>query len=337
MRRVVVPSADSRIRPGPTPTFAIVIAAYQAAETIGAAVASALAQTAPADEVIVVDDGSTDDIAGALIPYRDRITLIRKKNGGGASARNTGLREASADFVAVLDADDTYDPRRLEALAELAAERPDLDIITTDAYFVVNGERVGRFNRDNPFDVLDQRRAILWSCFIGGWPAIRRLRALECGGFDEALRIAYDWDCWLRLIFAGAKAGLVDEPLLDYHVRADSLSANRAKSLRERVTLLEKAVRNPQVQPDERRAAADALRHHRRRAALAEAQMCMAAPTGHTRRALVRLGCERGVPIRTRGRILAAAAVPRMGTRILAEQTTRLSPSSVQEAEPPAD
>jgi cellulose synthase/poly-beta-1,6-N-acetylglucosamine synthase-like glycosyltransferase len=74
-----------------SPTFAIVITAYEAAEVIAGAVASALAQTRPAEEVLVVDDGSTDDLPGALAPYRERIRLVRKENGGGASARNAGI------------------------------------------------------------------------------------------------------------------------------------------------------------------------------------------------------------------------------------------------------
>jgi glycosyltransferase involved in cell wall biosynthesis len=235
------------------PTFSVIVPTYESASTVGAAVASALAQTRPALEVIVCDDGSTDDVEGALAPFRDRICLVRKSNGGGASALNHGTHIAQGEFVAILDADDVYDPGRIEALGDLAAARPDLDIVTTDAYFEIDGEIVGRFNGTTPFVVNDQRVAILRSCFVGGWPAVRRRRVLAAGGWDESLRIGYDWDCWLRLILDGARAGLVDEPLMSYRLHPGSLTFDRIANLRARVQLLEKAQSHPTLTRRERR------------------------------------------------------------------------------------
>jgi glycosyltransferase involved in cell wall biosynthesis len=165
------------------PTFSVVIPTYQSADTIADAVRSVLGQTRPAHEIIVVDDGSTDDLDGALEPLLEQITLIRKANGGGASALNAGARQATGDFLAILDSDDVYLPGRLSALAQLAAAQPGLDLLTTDAYFVVDHERVGRFNVANPFPVDGQRETILERCFIFA-PAIRRSRLLEIRGFD---------------------------------------------------------------------------------------------------------------------------------------------------------
>jgi cellulose synthase/poly-beta-1,6-N-acetylglucosamine synthase-like glycosyltransferase len=252
-----------------TPTFSIVIAAYQAVGTIGAAVESALAQTLPPHEVIVVDDGSTDDLEGALEPFGEAIALVRKENGGGASARNAGLAVATGEFMAILDADDAYDPRRLEAIAKLARERPGLDLLATDARFVVNGRAVGRFLEHNPFPVGDQRTAILASCFPGGWPAVRVRALREVGGFDERLRIAYDWDCWLRMVLAGSAAGMVEEPLYDYTLHGGSLASARVASLWERVAMLEKAAGNPSLRPAERPALERSLSIRREQAARA--------------------------------------------------------------------
>ena len=272
------------------PTFSIVITAYQAAETVATAVESALAQTHPALEVLVVDDGSTDDLAGALAPYAERIRVVRRENGGGAAARNTGAESARGDFMAVLDADDAYHPRRLEAIAELACARSELDLLTTDARLILGGEEVGTFAAATPFADVDQRASIFDTCFVGGWPAVRLSRLESIGGFDESFRIAYDWDCWLRAILSGAEAGFVDQPLYDYVLHDGSLSANRVASLWERARLLEKATRDPNLRDEERPALDRAVRMNRSRAATAE----------------VRASLYRGAPRLPPGRLVAA-------------------------------
>lgn len=295
------------------PTFSIVITAYEAADTIAAAVESALAQTRPAEEVLVVDDGSNDDLDGALRPYTDRIELVRRPNGGGAAARNTGAEAAKTDFMAVLDADDAYHPRRLEAIAELARQQPDLDLVTTDARLLAQGEPVGTFAGYTPFVWEDQRTAIFETCFVGGWPAIRLSRLEAIGGFDESFRIAYDWDCWLRCILDGARASFVDEPYYDYVVHSGSLSASRAPSLWERARLLEKAERNPALRPEERPALERALRMHRSRAVTAEVQEALYGD--RPRGKLARQAMARRLEPRTRLTALAAVVAPPLARR----------------------
>jgi glycosyltransferase involved in cell wall biosynthesis len=290
MTDFLVPTPKAALARGPVPSFSIVIRTYNSTATLPEAVASALAQTAPALEVIVCDDGSTDDVAGALSEQRDHIRLLRKPNGGGASALNHAARAAVGDFVAILDADDVYDPRRIEALGLLAAERPDLDIVTTDVHLEVEGARVGSFNASTPFVVDDQRAGILRSCFVGGWPAVRRERVLAIGGWDESLKIANDWDCWLRLIFDGAAAGLVNEPLMSYRIRDRSLTSDRLASLAERIVVLERARKQPSLTPDERRLLGASIRWQRSRLRL---ESVRAASEG-TRRPL-RLGALRAL------------------------------------------
>lgn len=205
---------------------------------VGRAVESALAQTAAAHEVIVCDDGSTDAPEKALESVRDRIVLLRKPNGGGASALNHALAAATGDLVAILDADDVYDPGRVAAIATAAASRPDLDIVTTDAWLERDGVRIGTYSGANPFATSLQQEAILETCFPGGWPAVRRTRLLDVGGWNESYRVAYDWECWLRLILTGSSAGMVDAPLMTYHVHEGSLSADKVLSMQERLRML---------------------------------------------------------------------------------------------------
>jgi glycosyltransferase involved in cell wall biosynthesis len=296
------------------PSFAIVITAYEAAATIGAAVDSALAQTRPAEEVIVVDDGSRDDLAAALAPYGEQVRLLRRENGGGAAARNTGAEAARSEFMAILDADDTYEPRRLEAVAALADERPELDLIATDASFVVEGAKRGTFLEHNPFPRSNQRRGIFERCFPTGWPTVRISALREAGGFDPQMRIAYDWDCWLRMILAGSAVGMVEEPLYNYILHGGSLASSRLASLRERVVLLEKAQRNPNLRGPERPALERWLGVYREQVARGAIE---AALHGDGSRAeLPRLLRSRGLSLRTRCLAGLAATAPPLARRL---------------------
>jgi len=316
---VLAPTPGDGIEPlSAPPTFSIVIPAYQAAETIGAALRSALAQTHPAHEIIVVDDGSTDDLDAALAPFADSITLVRKENGGSASARNAGAAVATGDFLAILDADDSYHPRRLEALAHLASARPDLDLITTDARFMAGTEPVGSFLAHNPFATSGQRAAILASCFVGGWPAVRLARLREVGLFDESLAVGHDWDAWLRLILDGSLAGMVDRPYYDYQLSSGGLTSRRIASLWDRVRLLEKARANPELEPGERAVLRASLRNHRSRAVLAEVQESIYG-SGRRRRLPRRAAC-RGIAPRARLAALLTLIAPPLARRLVPDE-----------------
>ncbi|HEU0304871.1 MAG TPA: glycosyltransferase family A protein [Gaiellaceae bacterium] len=298
------------------PSFSVVLPVYDAADTVAEAVESALDQTVPPLEIIVVDDGSTDDLDRSLEPYRGRIGLVRQENGGCAAAFNAGLWRARGDFVAQLDADDAFEPERLAALGELAAGRPDLDLVMTDTFLEAGGRVVGRYCEETPFAVEDQRLAILRQCFVF-FPAIRREVLVAAGGHDETLRLGPDWDCYLRLILAGSRAGLVDEPLYRYRISSQSLTGDRAAALAYRVRVLEKAASNPDLRVEERPHLRRSLDYHRRRALLAEAEAALRAGDSGARHATLALVRARGVGGRTRLKALAATVAPRWAGRRL--------------------
>jgi glycosyl transferase family 2 len=316
LRKTVAPPPVRALEPRPAPTFAILIPAYQAASTIVECVESALAQTLPAQQVTVIDDGSTDGTGNALSPYRDRITYIRQENRGKAAALNDGTRRATAEFVSILDADDVYAAERLEALAELAAARPDLDILMTDAHLEVDGEIVGRFCDHTPFADVRQSVAIFEDCFIA-WPALRRTSLIELGGFDESLRVAQDWECWIRLLHGGCAAGLVDEPLMRYRIGAESISSDRLAGLRARVHILELASQLD-LSPEEREALEHFLARRRGRVLVAEAEQALRARDPDARRRSVTAALAPGMPVVSRLKALAAAVAPRTAARRLA-------------------
>jgi glycosyltransferase involved in cell wall biosynthesis len=303
--------------PPPRVTFSVITAAYQAAATIGAAVESVLQQTYPALEMIVCDDGSTDSTAEALEPYKDDVTVVRNPHRGPGATRNAALRVASGDFVVILDADDVYEPRRLEALVELIQRRPELDIATTDAYLERSGTVVGRFyNESFRFPEEKQRAEILRRCFLFA-PAVRRERIEAVGGFDESVEVvpAEDWDCWIRLVLDGARAGLVDEPLVRYRLHAGSLTANRARSLRARVTVLEKAATRSDLTDEERRGLEASIVRRRRAAIVAEAAAAAAAGAPDMRARSLAMLLTRGVGPRDRLRAAAGVMSPRIVIR----------------------
>ncbi len=324
MRAFLAPPPERSVEPGGAPpTFSVVVAAYQVADVVADALESIRGQTAPPLEVIVCDDGSTDALEDALAPYRDEIVLVRKSNGGEASAKNAAAARASGDFVVILDADDAFLPTRLEALAELAQLRPDLDILTTDAYLVAGGRQVRRnYDRRWPFEVADQRRAILQRNFVFGHAAVRRERLLEHGGFDESILWSTDWDLWLRLILDGSRVGAVDEPLALYRLRETSLTARRRELALGKISTLEKAARSDRLQPGERAVVEASIAAHRRELLLLDARAAVAAGDRDARRRAL-AAARNGSRARDRLQALAMAAGPGLSRRLLNRQAER--------------
>jgi len=308
---VVAPVPTVPTSAGGRPSFSVVIAAYQAAGTVGAAVESALTQTYSPLEVIVCDDGSTDDIAGALQSYRGRIRLIHKDNGGESSAKNSAAAVASGDFVVLLDADDSWMPRRLEALAALSVARPDLDILTTNATVMVNGEDAGPYYPlRTRFDVDDQRIAILGSNFVFGSCAIRRYRWEGLGGFDESLRIAADWDLIQRLILTGSLAGVLDLPLARYNLSRASLSGDEVGLWRHRIELTRSALVRYQLRPAERQVCNRQVAHYERELRLAQARRAVREGIPDARRLSIAVVGSPDYGLATRAKALTAALLP---------------------------
>jgi glycosyltransferase involved in cell wall biosynthesis len=320
----LAPPAVSPVAPGPRPTFSVVIAAYQVADVIHQAIESALAQTVPAHEIVVCDDGSTDDLERALAPYRDRILLLRKEHGGEASAKNAAISAASGDFVVILDADDVFAPERLDALGALAVARPDLDILTTDAYLETDAGVVRRcYTRYWRFETVDQRRGILERNFILGLAAVRRTRLLEQGGFDESILWTTDWECWIRMIFDGSRVGAVMQPLARYRVRETSLSAQRAQLVQGKIRTLDQTSASIELTDTELQTLRRALAAYRRELALAEARDAAASDDPSARQRALSLIRARHVGLRARLTAAAIAGAPKLSGRMLRRLNAR--------------
>jgi glycosyltransferase involved in cell wall biosynthesis len=231
----------------------VVIAAYQVADVIADAIQSVLDQTLPPHEVIVVDDGSTDEIEAAVGRFGSHISFLRREHGGAAAAMNAGAWAASGDYVCFIGADDVFAPERLEALGDLAVARPDLDVLTTDAWISLHGQVFRRFHDETfPFEAANQRQAILERNFVFGHTAVRRERFVEVGGFDESIRWTSDWEIWARMILGGSGVGLVNEPLATYRLNENALSAKRLQQARGRLLTCSRILDHPSLTAEER-------------------------------------------------------------------------------------
>jgi glycosyltransferase involved in cell wall biosynthesis len=254
------------------PFCSVVIPAYQAAEFIAQAIDSVLAQSYRDFEVIVVNDGSTDDTAGVVRNYNGRVRYIEQDNGGPAVARNTGIAAARGDMLAFLDADDWWAPNRLERCVEELLAQPDIDVVTTDA-FLVEGDTptANRWYGDlgnYEFPPPAQQLSSMIDCnFMFTSTLLPRALVTRVGGFDPAYLGTEDYDLWIRMLRAGARFALIREPLSYYRVRSESLSRNRARQWAQHLSVLERHL--PELWPTGVRTSA-ALYFQIARAATAE-------------------------------------------------------------------
>jgi glycosyltransferase involved in cell wall biosynthesis len=207
------------------PLVSVVIPAYNAARWIAETLESVLAQTFQDFEVIVVDDGSTDDTA-AIVARFARARYIRKQSGGPASARNVGIRAAQGEYVAFVDSDDLWSPDKLRLQIDLLRQSG-VAWVYCDAYAFDDETRrtlfiFSKVRRQYSGDVLG--RLFLADFIPMPTPVIRRNVLEQMGYFDERGEIqnsAEDWDLWLR-IAARYPIGLVNRPLAWYRVHTQS-------------------------------------------------------------------------------------------------------------------
>lgn len=211
-----------------SPTISLVMPAYNAAATIGTAVCSVLSQDRQV-ELIVVDDGSTDDTARIAEAHGDRVRLIHQENRGVAAARNTGIAAATGALLALCDADDMLFDTYLSALADARAVAG-TTIATANAYWLLpGGIKPEKTRHRGGFPALEhQRRVILEQNFVSTMSLFPRSLVDEIGGFDESLRRTEDWDFWQRAIFAGHRVAHQPRPLALYRWGATGLSSDTA-------------------------------------------------------------------------------------------------------------
>lgn len=221
----------------------VVIPCYNYARFLRAALDSALGQSHPHREIIVVDDGSTDDTPTVTTSYGDRIRCVRKANAGLSAARNTGIREASHPFIAFLDADDVWCPGHLEAVMAAFGRLGDsVGLVATKCDRIdAQGVPLARTQRDGAVHgALDVRDIVLRTCFPPSAAVVRRAAFDACGGFDETLTSSEDRDMWIRI---GMHFGihLLPDVLVHFRNHASSMSKNADRMKRNTGAVIRKA------------------------------------------------------------------------------------------------
>lgn len=215
------------------PTCTVVMAAYDAAATIDQAIASTLAQSRRDFELIVIDDGSTDETATRVSRYAAadrRVRLHRQENAGPASARNVAIELARGRYVSILDSDELWLPRYLELMVCALEAAPEAAFAYTRAWVIELGKnRIRRKTRPVRLPTIPPGadallHALILDNFVASSTTIRRDVLSRVGGYDPWVGVAEDYELWLRIAAAGGGATQVSRPLVVRWDRPDSLT-----------------------------------------------------------------------------------------------------------------
>ena len=228
-------------------SFSVIIPVFNGATFISRAIDSVLAQTWPAHEIIVVDDGSSDDITNAVARYGDRVRLIRQANAGVSAARNTGAQAANGDWLAFLDADDWFYPDRLKSHADFIRDDPALDFLTGDYDY----RRPDHSRISSSMELHSSGKAMLAKA-VGGSRVVMTADELEpfvtdhfgdthtlsvprktflaLGGYPRGHRVCEDVFFLVRLCAGSTRIGVVCTPMAVYLIH--DASATRRDPLK---------------------------------------------------------------------------------------------------------
>jgi glycosyltransferase involved in cell wall biosynthesis len=209
------------------PSISVIIPTYNATKTVLATIASVQAQTHRDLEIIVINDGSTDNLLECLAPTVTdaRVKIYSYPNGGLPVARNRGIARSTGEYIAFIDADDLWTPDKLELQLQALEAHPKAGLAYSWTYFME--EDGAHYHTDRPIwfqgDVL--KDLMLWNFLChGSNPLIRRSVIEAVGEFDPSLPSAEDWDYWLR-IAAQWEFALVPQPQIYYRQSGGAMSA----------------------------------------------------------------------------------------------------------------
>jgi glycosyltransferase involved in cell wall biosynthesis len=230
----------------------VIIPAHNCQSTIGYTIESVLFQTFRNLELVIIDDGSTDQTAKVVNKYKDqRIMYYYQDNQERAIARNNGIALASGEYIAFLDSDDIWLPEKLDNQIKLMEKKPESDFVYTDLYYFdsMSGKNVYRYGqKEKLFSGRLNIRELLKNNFIQSpTPLLRRQVLTTSGLFDPKIVPVEDWDLWLR-IAKDHKIELVNKPLARY--RVDKNSNHGQTEIIRMLSGIHRVLDNVENQPD---------------------------------------------------------------------------------------
>lgn len=204
--------------------FSIIMPLYNKAPYVGKAIESVLSQTYKDWELIVVDDGSTDDsfkVAHTVATEHNNIVLTNQSNFGVGATRNNGVKLAKNDYLCFLDADDWYEPTFLEEMDRFISEYPDAGIYATDYYYVKNNKKRVNYKTDTGYinycKVYAESNSMpVWT----GATCLPKSNFYEFNGFPETIKLGEDFCLWIRIALNYSVAFL-NKPLSNYNQDVD--------------------------------------------------------------------------------------------------------------------
>jgi glycosyltransferase involved in cell wall biosynthesis len=229
------------------PRVSIIVPAYNQGRYLGDAIRTGLGQTCSDLEVLVVDDGSTDDTREVAYGFLDpRVRYIRQENQGLSAARNTGIRHARGAFLTYLDSDDQFLPDKLEILLGVLEQQPEVGFVSGQAILIdEDGRPLGeRFERAVPGEASDW---LLGNPLHVGSVMVRREWQERVGMFDETLRSYEDWDMWLRLARAGCPMHSVRHPVSLYRFHGSQMTRVGRQMTTATFAVLDKTFADPDL------------------------------------------------------------------------------------------
>lgn len=210
------------------PLISIIIPCYNDAQYIEQAVSSALNQTYPNKEVIVVDDGSSEETKKVLKKIAPQITkLITQENQGQSTARNVGIKEAEGEYILLLDSDDFFEPTFCEKAWAFFLNNTEVKLVTCQANLLFKNGLVHVYTpMGGPISNFIITNSAL------GTSLFKKDDWANCGGYDESMRSGFeDWEFFIRLLKKGGVAEVIQEPLYNYrkgHL-STTIKANKIK------------------------------------------------------------------------------------------------------------
>jgi len=241
-----------------SPQISVIIPTFNRAWVLAKAIDSVLAQTFASKEIIVVDDGSTDETRDLLAAYGDRLRVFTQPNKGVSAARNLGIRHSCGEYIALLDSDDVWKPEKLACQMDFFLSHPDAMICQTQEIWIRKGKRV------NPMQKHTKPSGMIFGpslhrCMVSPSAVMMKKAVFDLKGvFNPHFAVCEDYDLWLR-ISTNIPIHLIDRPLtIKYGGHDDQLSRSHSQD-RYRIASLLHLVQSGALNQEQKAAAISVL------------------------------------------------------------------------------